>query len=115
MIDALLGYVDVVNVCNNNFHRHKYQPRKRYSNLLNVDGFPEYPNTPKGMIQMNCETYYRLLNCGLRLAAGAGAVRHTLAAFFCASTGRQRQGAGEVRVPVAQTPLALCLQTDGRF
>ena len=72
LIDALLGYVDVVNVCNNNFHRHKYQPRKRYSNLLNVHGFPEYPNTPKGMIQMNCETYYRLLNCGLRLAAGAG-------------------------------------------
>ena len=72
LIDALLGYVDVVNVCNNNFHRHKYQPRKRYSNLLNVDGFPEYPNTPKGMIQMNFETYYRLLNCGLRLAAGAG-------------------------------------------
>ena len=72
LVDALLGYVDVVNVCNNNFHRHKYQPRKRYSNLLNVDGFPEYPNTPEGMIQMNFETYYRLLDCGLRLAAGAG-------------------------------------------
>ena len=72
LIDALLGYVDVVNVCNNNFHRHKYQPRKRYSNLLNVDGFPEYPNTAIGMIRMNFETYYRLLNCGLRLAAGAG-------------------------------------------
>jgi len=72
LADALLGYVDVVNVCNNNFHRHKYQPRKRYSNLLDVDGFPEYPNTPEGMIQMNFETYYRLLNCGLRLAAGAG-------------------------------------------
>lgn len=72
LIDALLGYVDVVNVCNNNFHRHKFQPRKRYSNLLAVDGFPDYPNTPQGMIQMNFETYYRLLNCGLRLAAGAG-------------------------------------------
>jgi len=72
LIDALLGYVDVVNVCNNNFHRHKYQPRKRYSNLLNVDEFPEYQNTPEEMIQMNFETYYRLLNCGLRLAAGAG-------------------------------------------
>lgn len=72
LIDALLGYVDVVNVCNNNFHRHKYQPRKRYSNLLKVDGFPDYPNTPEGMIKMNFETYYRLLNCGLRLAAGAG-------------------------------------------
>ncbi|MHC4640148.1 MAG: CehA/McbA family metallohydrolase [Planctomycetota bacterium] len=72
LMDALLGYVDVVNVCNNNFHRNKYQPRKRYSNLLNVDGFPDYPNTPEGMIQMNFETYYRLLNCGLRLAAGAG-------------------------------------------
>jgi len=72
LIDALLGYVDVVNVCNNNFHRHKYQPRKRYSNLLDVDGFPEYANTPEGMIRMNFETYYRLLNCGLRLAAGAG-------------------------------------------
>ena len=72
LIDALLGYVDVVNLCNNNFHRYKYQPRKRYSNLLNVEGFPDYPNTPQGMTQMNFETYYRLLNCGLRLAAGAG-------------------------------------------
>ncbi|MHC4463313.1 MAG: CehA/McbA family metallohydrolase [Planctomycetota bacterium] len=72
LIDALLGYVDVVNVCNNNFHRYKYQPRQRYSNLLNVAGFPDYPNTPEGMIQMNFETYYRLLNCGLRLAVGAG-------------------------------------------
>jgi len=72
LIDALLGYVDVVNVCNNNFHRHKYQPRRRYSNLLKVNGFPEYPNTPEGMLEMNFETYYRLLNCGLRLAAGAG-------------------------------------------
>ncbi|UCG46011.1 MAG: CehA/McbA family metallohydrolase [Phycisphaerales bacterium] len=72
LTDALLGYVDVVNVCNNNFHRHKYQPRRRYSNLLNVQGFPEYPNTPQGMLEMNWRTYYRLLNCGLRLAAGAG-------------------------------------------
>jgi len=72
LIDALLGYVDVVNVCNNNFHRHKYQPRQRYSNLLNVSGFPVYPDTQQGMLDMNCETYYRLLNCGLRLAAGAG-------------------------------------------
>jgi hypothetical protein len=72
LVDALLGLVDVVNICNNNFHRHKYQPRRRYSNLLDVDGFPEYPNTPEGMIEMNFETYYRLLNCGLRLAAGAG-------------------------------------------
>lgn len=72
LVDALLGFADVVNVCNNNFHRHKYQPRKRYSNLLDVDGFPEYQNTPEGMIKMNFETYYRLLNCGLRLAAGAG-------------------------------------------
>jgi hypothetical protein len=72
LVDTLLGYVDVVNICNNNFHRHKYQPRKHYSNLLNVEGFPEYPNTPAGMIKMNFETYYRLLNCGLRLAAGAG-------------------------------------------
>jgi len=72
LIDALAGYVDVVNVCNNNFHRHKFQPRKGYSNLLDVDGFPEYPETPEGMMKMNTDTYYRLLNCGLRLAAGAG-------------------------------------------
>jgi hypothetical protein len=72
LLDALLGYVDVVNVCNNNFHRHKYQPRREYSNLLGVEGFPDYPETPEGMMQMNTETYYRLLNCGLRLAAGAG-------------------------------------------
>jgi len=37
-----------------------------------VKGFPEYENTAEGMLRMNCETYYRLLNCGLRLAAGAG-------------------------------------------
>jgi hypothetical protein len=72
LVDALLGYVDVVNVCNNNFQRHKFQPRRRYSNLLEVEGFPLYPNTAKGMMRMNYETYYRLLNCGLRLAAGAG-------------------------------------------
>lgn len=72
LIDALLGYVDVVNVCNNNFHMHRYQPRSLYSNLLNINGFPVYPNTPEGMMQMNTDTYYRLLNCGLKLAAGAG-------------------------------------------
>jgi len=72
LIDALAGLVDVVNVCNNNFHRHKFQPRRQYSNLLEVDGFPEYPETPEGMMQMNTDTYYRLLNCGLKLAAGAG-------------------------------------------
>ncbi len=70
--DALLGCVDVVNVCNNNFHRHQYQPRSRYSNLLNVPGLPVYPDSPEGMMQLNMESYYRLLNCGLRLAAGAG-------------------------------------------
>lgn len=72
LIDALLGYVDVVNVCNNNFHMHRYQPRSLYSNLLNIKGFPIYPNTPEGMYKMNTDTYYRLLNCGLELAAGAG-------------------------------------------
>jgi hypothetical protein len=71
LLDALLGCVDVVNVCNNNFHRHKFQPRRQYSNLLNIEGFPEYPDTPEGMMQMNTDTYYRLLNCGLHLAAGA--------------------------------------------
>ncbi len=72
LLDALLGSVDVVNVCNNNFQRHKYQPRPQFSNLLKVDGFPEYPSTPEGMMQLNMDSYYRLLNCGLRLAAGAG-------------------------------------------
>jgi hypothetical protein len=72
LLDALLGCVDVVNVCNNNFLRHAYQPRSRYSNLLEVAGFPTYANTAQDMWRMNTETYYRLLNCGLRLAAGAG-------------------------------------------
>jgi hypothetical protein len=72
LVDALLGCVDVVNVCNNNFGRHYFQPRSRYSNLLEVPGFPVYPDTAAGMMQMNTDTYYRLLNCGLRLAAGAG-------------------------------------------
>lgn len=71
-LDALLGLVHTVNVCNNNFHMHRFQPRKRYSNLLEVEGFPIYPDTELGMMQMNTETYYRLLNWGLRLAAGAG-------------------------------------------
>jgi len=72
LVDALLGLVDVINVCNNNFHRYNFQPRSQYSNLLNVEGFPVYRDTPAGMMQMNTEPYYRLLNCGLRLAAGAG-------------------------------------------
>ena len=71
-LDALLGHVQVVNVCNNNFHLHQFQPRSRYSNLLQVEGFPVYPDTDRGMMQMNTDTYYRLLNWGLRLAAGAG-------------------------------------------
>ena len=70
--DALLGCVHTVNVCNNNFALHRFQPRSRYSNLLEVDGFPTYPDTDTGMLRMNTDTYYRLLNCGLRLAAGAG-------------------------------------------
>jgi len=72
LLDALLGTVDVVNICNNNFLRHAYQPRSRYSNLLEVPGFPIYANNADDMLRMNTETYYRLLNCGLRLAAGAG-------------------------------------------
>ncbi len=72
LVDALLGYVDIVNVCNNNFHMHRYQPRSGYSNLLNVEGLPVYPDSPEGMMRMNTDTYYRLLNCGLKLAAGAG-------------------------------------------
>jgi hypothetical protein len=71
-LDALLGQVDVINVCNNLFHMHRYQPRRGYANLLEVDGFPQYPNTPEGMMRMNAEPYYRMLNWGLRLAAGAG-------------------------------------------
>ncbi|MFH1071709.1 MAG: CehA/McbA family metallohydrolase [Candidatus Glassbacteria bacterium] len=72
LLDALEGLVDVVNVCNNNFHLDRFMPRSRYSNLLKVEGFPVYPDTPEGMLALNLETYYRLLNCGLELAAGAG-------------------------------------------
>jgi hypothetical protein len=71
LLDALNGNVDVVNVCNNNFHRYKFQPRPQYSNLLGVGGLPTYPPTAEGMMQLNTDSYYRLLNCGLRLAAGA--------------------------------------------
>ncbi len=71
-LDALLGYVHTVNVCNNNFHLHRFQPRSRYSNLLGVQGFPVYKNTDLEMMKMNTDTYYRLLNWGLDLAAGAG-------------------------------------------
>jgi hypothetical protein len=72
LADALAGAVDVVNVVNNNFHLRKFMPRTQYSNLLEVPGLTVYPNTSEGMMRMNLETYYRLLNCGLRLAAGAG-------------------------------------------
>lgn len=71
-LDALLGVVHTINVCNNNFHMHRYQPRSLYSNLLNVPNFPVYANTEHDMLKMNTDTYYRLLNWGLRLAAGAG-------------------------------------------
>jgi hypothetical protein len=64
--------VHVVNVCNNNFHLHRFQPRSHYSNLLQVPDFPVYEDTDQGMMRMNTDTYYRLLNCGLKLAAGAG-------------------------------------------
>ncbi|MEO1999608.1 MAG: CehA/McbA family metallohydrolase [Planctomycetaceae bacterium] len=72
ILDALLGLVHTVNVCNNNFHMHRFQPRSRYSNLLDVDGFPIYPDTDEAMMQMNTDTWYRLLNLGLKLSAGAG-------------------------------------------
>ena len=39
----------VVNVCNNNFHLHRFQPRGRYSNLLKVPDFPKYVDTPEGL------------------------------------------------------------------
>lgn len=72
LLDAVLGHVHTVGICNNQFHLNRFQPRAKYSNLLNVPGFPIYPETPEGMLQLNTDTYYRLLNCGLRLAAGAG-------------------------------------------
>ena len=72
LVDALIGHVDAVNVGDNLFHRYKFMPRARYSNLLGVAGLPDYPGTPDGMLALATESYYRLLNCGLRLAAGAG-------------------------------------------
>ncbi|MBF0433331.1 MAG: hypothetical protein HQK83_18785 [Fibrobacteria bacterium] len=72
LLDALLGVVHVVNVINNNFHRHRFQPRTMYSNQLDVHGLPDYPGTEEGMMAMNYETYERLLGTGLQLAAGAG-------------------------------------------
>jgi hypothetical protein len=72
LLDALLGLVHTVNICNNNFGLHNFQPRSRNSNLLKVEGLPEYGDTPEGMMRLNMESYYRLLNCGLKLAAGAG-------------------------------------------
>ncbi|MFC1737043.1 CehA/McbA family metallohydrolase [Candidatus Hydrogenedentota bacterium] len=72
LVDALLGYVDVVNVCNNMFHRHRYLGRTGYMNILDAKGLPMYEPTAEGMMQLNLESYYRLLNCGLKLAVGAG-------------------------------------------
>ncbi len=72
LVDALLGLVDVVNLNDNLFQRHKVMPRARYSNPLGAAGLPLYPDTDEGMLRLVTESYYRLLNCGLRLAAGAG-------------------------------------------
>jgi lysophospholipase L1-like esterase len=72
LVDALLGKVDAVNIGDNLFHRHKFMPRARYSNVLGAAGLPVYPETAEGMLALATESYYRLLNCGLRLAAGAG-------------------------------------------
>jgi lysophospholipase L1-like esterase len=72
LVDALLGRVDAVNIGDNLFQRHKFMPRARYSNVLGVAGLPAYPETAEGMLALATESYYRLLNCGLRLAAGAG-------------------------------------------
>ena len=72
LLDSLLGHVDVINVCNNYFLRHMFLPRKAAGNLLSLEGLPKYANTPLDMMRMNTDGYYRLLNCGLRLAAGAG-------------------------------------------
>ena len=62
----------MINVCNNYFLRHMFLPRKGAANLMSLEGFPKYSNTPLEMMRMNTDGYYRLLNCGLRLAAGAG-------------------------------------------
>jgi len=40
--------------------------------LLEVQKFPVYEDTDRGMMRMNTDTYYRLLNWGLQLAVGAG-------------------------------------------
>lgn len=72
LVDALLGYVDVINVGDNLFHRYKFMPRSRNGNLLEAPGLPVYPDTEDGMLRLATESYYRLLNCGLHLAAGAG-------------------------------------------
>ncbi len=71
-IDALLGYVHAVQLCGNNFQPHRFQPRSRNSNLLQVEGFPVYPDTDQGMLRQSLESYYRLLNWGLSLASSAG-------------------------------------------
>ena len=72
LVDALLGKVDAVNIGDNLFQRHTFMPRARYSNVLGAAGLPVYPETAEGMLALATESYYRLLNCGLRLAAGAG-------------------------------------------
>jgi len=85
--DALNGRVDIVNICNNNFHRYRFQPRAQNSNLPALAGFPEYPNTAEGMMRLNMDSWYRLFNCGLRLAAGAESAtgaKTTPAGYNCA-------------------------------
>jgi lysophospholipase L1-like esterase len=72
LVDALLGKVDVINIGDNLFHRHKFMPRSRYSNVVGAPDLPVYPDTADGMQQLATESYYRLLNCGLHLAAGGG-------------------------------------------
>ena len=64
-MDVLLGTVDAVGVCNNVFEFHAFQTRGQiYSNLLDIPGFPIYPNTFDGMYDMEALTYYRFLPVG---------------------------------------------------
>lgn len=104
LLDALLGLVHTVNVCNNNFHMHRFQPRSRYSNLLDVEGFPFYPDTDTAMMQLNTDSWYRLLNVGLKLAAGAGS-----------ATGVKQVPAGYNRAYVQIDPDASLKQFNGAW
>jgi hypothetical protein len=69
-VSAALGTVDAIGLACN-FFSHDYTA-VRVEHYGNADDLELYGHTPEGTLAMALGKYYRLLNCGFRLAASAG-------------------------------------------